>query len=77
MFDVHFLLKSLKDALFSQNARNQASHVQDHKSDIKDRKSIPWATFYADIVFQKIFELKVGFLDSGFLCYFLAKAISL
>ena len=75
MFDVHFLLKSLKDALFSQNARNQASHVQDHKSDIRDRKSIPWATFYADIVFQKIFELKVGFLDSGFLCFFFGFAL--
>ena len=55
MFEVHLCTKSLRDALFSENAQNRAQHVPDAKSDIRDRKPMPWATFSAYIIFRKIF----------------------
>ena len=70
MFDVQVPTKSYRDALLSENPQNQVLHVSDEKSDIRDRKPMPWATFLAYIIFQKDFEVKVGFLDFGFLCYF-------
>ena len=30
---------------FQENPQNQALHVSDEKSDIRDRKAMPWATF--------------------------------
>ena len=45
MFEVQVPTKLYSDALFSQNAQNRAQHVPDPKSDIRDRKPMPWATF--------------------------------
>ena len=45
MFDVQVLTKSYMNAPFSENAKNGTLHVTDEKSDIRDRKPIPWATF--------------------------------
>ena len=42
--------------LFSENPQNQVLHVSNEKSDIKDRKLIPSATFQAYIIFEKTFE---------------------
>ena len=45
MFEVQVPTKSYKNALFSENAQNQALHVPDEKSNIRDRKPMPWVTF--------------------------------
>ena len=45
MFDMQLPTKSYRNALFSENAKNRAPHVPDEKSDIRDRKPMPWATF--------------------------------
>ena len=45
MFDVQAPTKSYRDALFPENAQNRVLHAPDVKSDIRDRKPIPLATF--------------------------------
>ena len=41
MLDVQVPTKSYRNALFSENPQNQALHVSDEKSDIRDRKPMP------------------------------------
>jgi len=70
MFEVHFLTKSLRNALFFKKLKNRSLEVPDEKSDIRDRKPIPWGTFWRYIDFLKKLNWKVQILDFGFWCYF-------
>ena len=69
MFDVHFLSKSYRNSLFSENSQNWALHVPDQKSISWIENTCLEPIFNTLLVFKKFLNQNLDSSILDFLCY--------